>query len=349
MLNLPMKYITKMRSNYAQILDQLKDGASKPTKVNDHVLIVDGLNNFIRAWSASPATNSDGVHIGGMIGFLQSVGLAVRTLLPTRVIIVFDGAGGSQRRRKIYGDYKGNRKPPKRPHRFQEMDNENDRESMSRQINRLAQYLLLLPVNTITIEKIEADDSIGYITTKLLKDSKISIMSSDKDFLQLVNDNVQVWSPTKKVLYDRTRVEEEFGMIPENMIYYRIVDGDKSDNIPGIRGFALKTILKKNPFLKNEKISNIEEYIQRSGFDGYDDLLRRNYALMQLDDVNISGNAKMKIMDIVNLLPHRLIKYKIHGLFLEDKINQAIRNPDVWLQDTFNRLDMVIENDTTSK
>ena len=82
MLNLPTKYITKMRNNYAQILDQLKDGASKPTKVNDHVLIVDGLNNFIRAWSASPATNSDGVHIGGMIGFLQSVGLAVRTLLP---------------------------------------------------------------------------------------------------------------------------------------------------------------------------------------------------------------------------------------------------------------------------
>ena len=70
---------------------------------------------------------------------------------------------------------------------------------------------------------------------------------------------------------------------------------------------------------------------------------------MQLDVVNISGNAKMKIMDIVNLLPHRLVKYKIHGLFLEDKINQAIRNPDVWLQDTFNRLDMVIENDTTSK
>ena len=89
-----------MRKRYAEILKHLQN-SNKPTEVNDHVLLVDGLNTFIRAWSASPATNADGVHIGGMIGFLQSVGLAIRNLIPTRVIIVFDGAGGSQRRRKI--------------------------------------------------------------------------------------------------------------------------------------------------------------------------------------------------------------------------------------------------------
>ena len=174
-------------------------------------------------------------------------------------------------------------------------------------------------------------------------------MSTDKDFLQLVNDRISVWSPTKKIMYDRNRIHEEFeGILAENLIYYRIVDGDKSDNINGIKGFALKTILKKNPFLKTEIISSIEEYIQRSGFKDYKDLLIRNYKLMQLENVNISGNAKLKVLDTVKLLPSRLVKYKLHAMFLEDKINQAIRNPDVWLQDTFNRLDMVINNDTTS-
>ena len=337
-----------MRKRYAEILKHLQN-SNKPTEVNDHVLLVDGLNNFIRAWSASPATNADGVHIGGMIGFLQSVGLASRTLLPTRVIIVFDGAGGSQRRRKIYEGYKGTRKPPKRPNRFQELDVEDDRESLSRQIGRLTQYLENLPCNTISIDKVEADDVIGYIAKQGLPSSKISIMSTDKDFLQLVNDRISVWSPTKKIMYDRNRIHEEFdGILAENLIYYRIVDGDKSDNINGIKGFALKTILKKNPFLKTEIISSIEEYIQRSGFKDYKDLLIRNYKLMQLEKVNISGNAKLKVLDTIKLLPPRLVKYKLHAMFLEDKINQAIRNPDVWLQDTFNRLDMVINNDTTS-
>ena len=95
-----------MRKRYADILSQIGKQVKGPTSLNDHVLLVDGLNNFIRAWSASPATNSDGAHIGGMIGFLQSVGFATRTLLPSRLIIVFDGPGGSQRRRKIFEGYK---------------------------------------------------------------------------------------------------------------------------------------------------------------------------------------------------------------------------------------------------
>ena len=332
-----------MLKRYKEILSQINSQVNGPLKLDDHVLIVDGLNNFIRAWSASPATNSDGEHIGGMIGFLQSVGFAVRTLLPTRLVIVFDGPGGSQRRRKIYEGYKAQRKPPKRPNRFQEMDVENDRESMTRQMGRLLEYLQSLPVTVVTVDNIEADDTIAYMTTNVFK-NRVSIMSSDKDFLQLVNDKVQVWSPTKKILFDKHKVEEDYNMLCSNMIYYRIVDGDKSDNINGIRGYALKTILKKMPFLKNENISNIEEFIKKSGFNEHKDLLNRNYALMQLSNVDISGRAKEKILNLVEGGPSRLVKYKIHTMFLEDKVNQAIRNPDVWLQDTFNRLDMVINN-----
>lgn len=337
-----------MLKRYADILKQIDSHVNVSSTLDEHVLVVDGLNNFIRAWSASPATNSDGDHIGGMLGFLQSVGLAIRTLKPSRVIIAFDGPGGSQRRRKIYSGYKDKRKPPKRPHRFQGMDNENDQESLSRQIKRLGEYLSYLPVTTITIPNIEADDTIGYITNSLLSDSRITIMSSDKDFLQLVNDRVNVWSPTKKVLYDRTKVETEFEMLSENLIFYRIVDGDKSDNIPGIRGYGRKTILKKMPFLKDNEINNIEDFLTQSGFTEHKEILDRNYRLMQLKDVDISGSARSTIMEIVNSVPNRLTKYKLHAMFMEDKINQSIKNPDVWLQDTFNTLDLVIANASSS-
>jgi len=333
-----------MRKRYADILKQINSTVNVTSTLDDHVLLVDGLNNFIRAWSASPATNSDGDHIGGMLGFLQSVGLAIRTIRPTRVIIAFDGPGGSQRRRKIYPGYKDKRKPPKRPHRFREMDNEDDQESLSRQIKRLGEYLQNLPLTSVTIPNIEADDTIGYIAKSLLSNSKITIMSSDKDFLQLVDDRITVWSPTKKILFDRAKTESEYEMLSENLVYYRIIDGDKSDNIPGIKGYGLKTILKKVPFLKDTKITNISDFIVNSGLTLHKELLERNYTLMQLHDVNISGNAKSNIMEIVSAQPSRLVKYKLHTMFLEDKINQSIRNPDVWLQDTFNALDLVIAN-----
>ena len=60
-------------------------------------------------------------------------------------------------------------------------------------------------------------------------------MSTDKDFLQLIDDRVKVWSPTKKKLYNKQQVLEEFGIPSRNMLTYRILDGDKSDNINGVK------------------------------------------------------------------------------------------------------------------
>jgi len=333
-----------MRERYKEILSQIGDHVKKEHSVNDHVLIIDGLNNFIRTWAASPATNSDGQHIGGIVGFLQTIALAIRTLSPTRTIIVFDGKGGSVRRKKIYPEYKAGRKPLKRPNRVEGLTEENEAENMRRQFRRLLEYLNCLPVTFMSIENIEADDAIAYIGKQILRDSQITIMSTDKDFYQLVNDRISIWSPTKKILYDRKRIEEEFEIKSENFIFYRVIDGDKSDNINGVKGMALKTIRKKFPFLKDQIIYSFEEFLNVSKFTEYKELLERNYKLMQLQDVDIPGNAKLSIQDQVRDGSGRLVKYKIHKMFLEDTIENAIRNPDVWLQDSFNHLELLLNN-----
>ena len=106
-------------ARYLSILDEIKKkgGDLDSDQPNDKVLIIDGLNTFIRCFSAIPTLNDDGAHVGGIVGFLRSIGYAIRTIRPTRTVIVFDGKGGSNRRRKIYPEYKQNRKTKYRVNR----------------------------------------------------------------------------------------------------------------------------------------------------------------------------------------------------------------------------------------
>ncbi len=98
-----MKSKIDLNEKFISFLDQVKDEEPKSlTHLNDRVLIVDGLNTFIRAFAVNPALNEDGLHIGGMMGFLKSLRYTSDILKPSRVIVVFDGKNGSGRRQKIY-------------------------------------------------------------------------------------------------------------------------------------------------------------------------------------------------------------------------------------------------------
>ena len=226
-----------MKEKYFSILENLKEGQASQATPDDKVLIIDGLNTFIRSFAVSPVTNDDGIHVGGITGFLMSIGYAIRTLQPTRVIICFDGKGGSQRRRKLFPDYKANRLVRTKLNRTNAFgDKDSESENMKMQLGRLIQYLDHLPIQILAPENIEADDAIAYISKQLLTKSKIFIMSSDKDFIQLVDDRIAVWSPTKKKLYFVDDVREDYKLPAHNYLLYRTLTGDKSDNIPGIRG-----------------------------------------------------------------------------------------------------------------
>ena len=329
---------------YLSIFEEIKKkgGSLDDGNPNDKVLLIDGLNTFIRVFSVIPTTNEDGIHIGGIVGFLRSIAYVVNMIRPTRVIIAFDGKGGSSRRRKIYPQYKQNRKTKYRVNRSNSFASQDDeRMNMIMQIQRVVEYLEALPLTVLSYDNIEADDTIGYICRQVLTKSQITIMSTDKDFLQLANGRIKIWSPTKKKMYDENTVLEEYGISSHNLIWYRVLDGDKSDNISGVRGLGLKTIQKKLPFLSENRIVEMDEVVNE--LPEHKDTIDLNYRLMQLSDVDISASTKTKIVDRVNAPINRLVKFKFEKMFLEDKLYTALPNLTSWLLTNFNQLNRYAE------
>ena len=331
-------------SKYLSIFEEIKKkgGSLDDGNPNDKVLVIDGLNTFIRVFSVIPTTNEDGIHIGGIVGFLRSIAYVVNMIRPTRVIIAFDGKGGSTRRRKMYPKYKQNRKTKYRVNRSNSFASQDDEKmNMIMQIQRVVEYLEALPLTVLSYDNIEADDTIGYICRQVLTKSKITIMSTDKDFLQLANGRIKIWSPTKKKMYDEGAVLEEYGISSHNLIWYRVLDGDKSDNISGVRGLGLKTIQKKLPFLSENRIVEMDEVVNE--LPEHKDIIDLNYRLMQLSDVDISASTKTKIVDRVNAPINRLVKFKFEKMFLEDKLYTALPNLTSWLLTNFNQLNHYAE------
>ena len=335
-----------VQSEHTQNIDNTK---------NSRVLIVDGLNTFIRCWSSVPTMNDDGEHVAGITCVLKSIGFAVRMVKPTRVIIVFDGKGGSQSRKKIFSGYKEKRSQNKlRVNRQYKdmMNDEDERESMKRQYAWLSEVMDELPVTTMIYDGVEADDVMAYITTNLLKETEQAVlMSTDKDFLQLINDRVTVWSPTKKKMYDTKMVKEEFGIESKNLLLYRMMDGDASDEIPGIRGLGLKTIHKRIPELCGDEQLDLDKLLEivklkdSGNIKIYKDILtaepqlRMNERLMQLSNVDISGQIKMNILDRFDQPISQLSRMNFIKVCMKYGITNSFgTNLDSWLQSTWGKL-----------
>ena len=346
-----------INKKHLSILEEIKKSGGKVDsgKPNDSVLLIDGLNTFIRVFSAIPTTNEDGIHIGGIVGFLRSIGYTINMVRPTRTVIVFDGKGGSNRRRKIFPEYKMGRKMSVRLNRTTgvSLTREDEHKMMIAQLNRVIEYLECLPLTITNVENVEADDVIGYCAKHLFKD-KVTIMSTDKDFLQLVDNRIKVYSPTKKLMYDEERIKNEYGIDAKNFLLYRILDGDKSDGIPGIKGAGLKTLLKVFPYLESPHQFTIEDIMKSSDAnkDKYKicetivkekDQMFLNKKLMDLTDGVMSGNSRLRVKNQMDLPIQRLIKHKFQRMFLEDKMYQALPNLDSWLATTFNRLNQMAE------
>lgn len=341
----------KFASIFSQIkAEHLAAGKSLKRDKNSDILIVDGTNNFIRCWSVVPTLSDNGDHVGGISGFLSSMGYAIKLLKPTRVIVVFDGKGGSERRKKLYPDYKAKRSMKIRVNRaYEDMsDPKTEQEAMIQQMVKLIDFLRCLPVSVISVDYIEADDAIAYIATEMYKTSRITIMSADKDFLQLINDRVTVWSPVKKKVYGVQEVVNEYGVHPTNYVYYRILEGDDSDNIGGVKGVGLKTAIKAFPMITEAKETSVEEILNRakncineravySTVVDNAEVLARNYALMQLKTPNFSPSLQMQLSNNVEKI-YEYNKFQFIQRLTAHGMHGAIPNFHVWLQEVFQPL-----------
>jgi len=319
----------------------------EPLQLNSRVLLIDSMNTFLRSFAIIPAINPQGNHIGGLVGFMKSLGYAIKLIQPTRVILVFDGQGNITNRRNTYSEYKANRQI-KRITNFNVFSTlEEESDSVSSQMMRLLDYLKTLPVNISIIDKIEADDTIAYLSQKLKDD--VIIYSADQDFLQLVNKRITVYSPIKKKFYRPQDIFDQYGLYPQNFITMKCLMGDKSDNLPGVKGLGPKKLFKYFPelggnkqFTLNEAYNKATEKVEEHGIYGNVHLFKKqleiNYELMSLEDIELLENDQQELDELIDTSPYNFNKAKFLGMYEKDLLGRGIPNTEFWLSEVFSYL-----------
>jgi len=317
--------------------------------INNRVLVIDGTNNYKRCFSRASELSDKGYYVGGYVGFLKSMAFMIRSIAPSRVIIVFDGAGGSFRRKKLYSKYKSNRLKIRSYNREMRNDNIDESKSMEEQFKRLIMYLYKLPVTVISIDNIEADDVISYISNNFNYDNLI-ISSTDKDFYQLVNDKVTIYDPISKTEITTDSIIEKYNCSPNNFIYYKSLLGDTSDNITGVKGIGEKTIKSKFGFLKKYERLSIEDILNnlddkiKDKLNNDIDIFNRNIKLMDLKSPILDINASISISNFYNELKYSytLDSASIRKYILNDGISRSFNNFDTWISSSFSKLNYLI-------
>jgi len=345
-----------LKKEYLDLLNQLVEEKDQED-INDNILIVDGLNNYLRGHFSTLMLNENAEYVGGITGFFLSLGYAIKVLNPTRVIIVFDGTNGSDFRKKLYPQYKANRSEHKLSEKSPFKTLAEDQQAMKFQLMKLMQYLSFFPVQILISNNNEADDVISFLVKEsILKNNKMTIMSTDCDFLQLIDENISVWSPTKKIEYTNNNFKEFYDLTPKNYLIFKCLIGDRSDNIEGIKGVGLKTLKKyylklfenesltPSEFINDlEKLENQGKVIDKIILEKEKFLL--NLQLIQLIKSNLDKNSKIIINNYLEKPIPRLLKHKILKLIMDDYLNSIsiFKNPEVWLKQVWYRLDFLAE------
>ena len=335
-------------------LNGLLDNLSPTTTVvgdkNHRILLVDSMNTFIRCFAMINHINPNGQHTGGLTGFIKSIGYIIKHIQPTKVVLVFDGKGSTQNKKNLYPDYKGNRNINRITNWDVFENKDEETEAMYSQLLRLVEYLKQLPVYMLSIEKVEADDVIGYLAQHYYDISNdIVIMSADKDFLQLINDKVQVYSPTKKKFYKSKELEEEYGLTPQNFLTHKILLGDKSDNLPGIEGLGTVKLRKFFPEVFEKDFVSLEDIIEKSNkqinehaiftrISSCENQLNINKKLMNLIDYTLPEPDIEFIKETLGNNTLQYNKMKFVTMWNNDKIGNDISNLESYLDNTFKSL-----------
>ncbi|HEY8921282.1 MAG TPA: 5'-3' exonuclease H3TH domain-containing protein, partial [Candidatus Limnocylindria bacterium] len=198
------------------------------------LMLIDGPSIVYRAYFAmmqTPLTTSDGMLVTGIFGFLNIVLRGMQDLKPDYAIVSFD-LGKPQFRFDAYPDYKAGR--PSMP------------DDLRAQFPIVRELVTMMGMPIRELEGYEADDVIGTLALEAAAAGVDTYMvSGDLDGLQLVNDHIRLFTTrmgvANTVVYDEARVMERYGLRPDQMLDYKALKGDTSDNIPGVPGVGEKT------------------------------------------------------------------------------------------------------------
>jgi len=311
------------------------------------VLLVDGDNLLTIGFYGVKNMFYRGQHIGGIYHFLNTLRRAFETYQLDKIVVFWDGLEGSQTRKKIYIHYKENRK--------QRIRTEEELNSYNYQRDRIKQYLEELFVRQGEYEYCETDDNIAYYTQNSPNERKI-VYSSDGDLTQLVSETTQIFNPSHQKLYKQndTIVYDHEEILIENVRLVKMMCGDSSDNIAGIRGMGVKRFLSLFPELRtqeltieqvkdkcnvlfeqdkhNKLIANLLTGVTKHGVFG-EEFFDVNNRIVSLDEPFLTDEAKEGINLLINenLDPEGRSYKNTMRMMMEDGIFTALpKSDDAW-------------------
>ena len=270
-------------------------------KKSDHFYLIDGSGYIFRAYYALPplSRKSDGLPTGAVSGFcsmlfklLEDSRADESKEKPTHFAVIFDSAKKNFRN-EIYKDYKANRTEAP--------------EDLVPQFEYIRKSVKAFNLPSIELINYEADDLIATYVKEISKlGAKVTVISSDKDLMQLVSKNIRLYDPMKNKLIGEKEVIEKFGVKPNQVIDVQSLAGDTSDNIPGVPGIGVKTaaeLINKYGDLDNllKKASEIKQNKRRETLLQNSDKAILSKKLVTLkDDVPVKDQLSSFILKEVN-------------------------------------------------
>jgi len=294
------------------------------------VLLIDSLNAFCRTYAAFPTMSAHGYQMGGTIGYLKTLKRLMYEVMPSAIYIAWEG-GGSARRRKLFSEYKLNRRAQKL-NRFYEDDIPDSDENKQHQIVALLNMLKNVPVCQLYAADCEGDDLVAYLSCNTFKDANKVIVSSDKDLYQLLDERTKQYSLHRKTFVTSQTVLDEYRIASHNFAVAKALCGDRGDNVPGIKGLGFKRVAKHFPQLGTEEtilIQDIFDYSHAHMSESMifkrvlenEDAVKRNWKLVFLNGNMLPASQKSRIDNTISTFKPKANKIGLMKQLMKEGIS----------------------------
>lgn len=268
------------------------------------IVLIDGHNLLFRMFYGIPSSikNSKGKEIRGLVGFLGSLKKLIEEFRPYSLYVIFDSETSRNTNLELDQDYKATRK---------DYNSILEEDNPFTQLPLIYKALEYLNIPFLEVQNNEADDFIASIISHNNKEYEYIIVSTDTDFIQLINENVYMYVPRgkKSILYTKKEVINKYHIVPEKYITYKSLVGDKSDNIKGVKGIGQVSA----SLILND--DSLESYIKNNPNSRYTNLLLQNTELINKNLKLIEMNKTCDTSNIIfNKLSNTIIDYKTYEI-----------------------------------